>query len=292
MGIAATVENAPAKINLALHVIRRRGDGYHDLDSLVVFAAIGDKLELLDERGAPELLIDGPFATALTSSVKPETNLVLRAAGAVAERAGIPTTGRLRLTKNLPIAAGLGGGSADAAAALRLLGQRHGLNLTAIASLARPLGADVPMCLRSVPLRATGDGDGLTEIAIPSLPIVLAYPATPVSTPAVFGRLSTPDNPPLPPLPKSFQSAADVVDWLAETRNDLEPAARLEAPIIDQALADLANASGALMARMSGSGSTCFAILATRAAADMAAVELQRAHPDWWVRATITGAAS
>lgn len=288
---APAIEHAPAKINLALHVLGRRADGFHDIDSLVVFAGIGDRLEFSATNDGLELALDGPFAAALGASSSQAENLVVRAAAAVGEICDALLSGYLWLTKELPVAAGIGGGSADAAAALRLLGRVRGLSDTQLKQLARPLGADVPMCLKSVPLRATGDGNLLSEVSLPSLPMVLVWPAVAVSTAKVFGRLTATMNAPLPAIPSNLQTITDVVGWLVETRNDLERAARLEAPVIDRAIAELSNARASLLARMSGSGSTCFAIFPNLEAAGAAADEIQKAHPDWWVRATMTGAA-
>jgi 4-diphosphocytidyl-2-C-methyl-D-erythritol kinase len=281
-------EDAPAKINLALHILGRRVDGYHDLDTMVVFADIADRLKVVDSEEGNDLAIDGPFASALTSNPRPADNLVHRAAIAAAARSRSPETTRLHLTKNIPIGAGLGGGSADAAATLRLLARRFGLSPSDTTALARSLGADVPMCLAAVPLRARGIGDDLNVIVMPALPIVLVFPGVSVSTASVFGRLQKPFDPPLPTPPNRFRSTEDVVDWLGLTINGLEAAALREAPAINAALSCLRAGRGSLVARMTGSGSACFAVFSTKAAAESAAVEIQRSQPKWWVRATTT----
>lgn len=283
--IDAFSEPAPAKINLALHILGRRPDGYHDIDSLVVFADVGDRVALAE--GGPRLVIDGPFASALST----EDNLVTRAAEAMAREAGRPADLSLRLTKNLPVGSGIGGGSADAAATLRLLDRAWRLDLPAerLGAIALALGADVPMCLRSRTARATGRGETLTELPdLPALPIVLAFPGVSVSTAAVFAGLGKPSDPPLP-TPPALADAKAVAAWLAQTRNGLEAAASKAAPVIGEALAMLGDTEGCLFARMSGSGSCCFGIYPTPAAARGAAAAIQQAQPHWWVRAATTG---
>lgn len=282
----STFEEAPAKINLALHILGRRNDGYHNLDTLVVFADITDRLKIVGDETAPDLEIDGPFSSELKSNLR--ANLVRRAmiAAAAGSRSQVPT--RLRLTKNIPIGAGLGGGSADAAAALRLLGPRFELSPSDTKALARSLGADVPMCLESSAVRATGTGADFNEILVPPLPIVVVFPGVSVSTASVFGRLQNPIDPPLPSLPGRFRSIEDVVGWLAPTLNGLQTAAQHEAPVINDALGRLRAEGGSLLARMTGSGSACFALFSTMAAAESAAANIQRSLPDWWVRATAT----
>lgn len=281
-------EDAPAKINLALHILGRRADGYHNLDTVVVFADLADRLKIIDSGEGDDLTIDGPFASALTSNPRPADNLVHRAEAAATAKSRSRATTRLHLTKNIPVGAGLGGGSADAAAVLRLLARRFGLSPSDTTALARSLGADVPMCLASVPLRATGIGDRLNEIDMPALPIVLVFPGVSVSTASVFGRLQNPCDPPLPTPPSRFRSAEDVVDWLDLTHNGLENAALREAPAINEALSSLRGEHGSLVARMTGSGSACFSVFTTTAAAESAAMAIQRSQPEWWVRATTT----
>ncbi|MDM7463057.1 MAG: 4-(cytidine 5'-diphospho)-2-C-methyl-D-erythritol kinase [Tepidimonas taiwanensis] len=255
---------ARAKINLALHVTGRRDDGYHLLDSLVVFADFGDLLRLVP--GALSLTIDGPFGAALAAD---DDNLCLRAARLAGGAAAI------RLTKNLPVASGIGGGSADAAAVLRgLAAMGH-----AIPPGVERLGADVPVCVASRPVRMRGIGEVLDPVPpFPPLWVVLVNPGVAVSTPAVFKALESRDNPPLPtPV---WETADSLLGWLARCRNDLEPPARRLVPQIDETLAALRD-SGAALARMSGSGATCFGLYRNAKAARDAAKALAR--PGWWV---------
>lgn len=282
-------EFAPAKINLALHVTGRRADGYHTLDSLVVFAAIGDTVEAVPapEAASPSLSIAGPFAAGLDA--EPD-NLVLRAAEAYAARGGAIAGFDLRLDKQLPVASGIGGGSADAAATLRLLARIAPLPHPATdpcATIAPTLGADVPMCLRSTPLRATGIGEALAPVTgLPRLPMVLVNPRLAVSTPAVFKALARRDNPSLADLPVAFADAAALARWLETTRNDLEAPAIALIPAIAEARAAMAATAGCLLARMSGSGATVFGLFPDDASAARAATALASAHPGWWVAAT------
>lgn len=279
---AAAWALAPAKVNLALHVVARRPDGYHTLDTLAVFPPIGDRLELCS-RGTtgPRLEISGRFAEGLPAD---ESNLVLRAAAAL-DRADA----RFRLVKALPVAAGLGGGSADAAAALRLLLRDAATDAPApdrLAAIAAGLGADVPMCLAGRPCRARGIGEILSPVPpLPPAAILLANPGVPVATPAVFRALAAPSGEALPALPPSWDDAAALAAWLARCRNDLEaPAARI-APAIGPLLAALARLPGALLARLSGSGATGFALFASLADAEAGAAAIGRDHPDWWYAA-------
>lgn len=281
---------APAKINLALHVVGRRSDGYHDLDSLVVFADVGDTIEAFASVGPADttpLQITGPFGGALAAS---PGNLVLRAQAALAAAGVALPHLRLRLDKRLPIASGIGGGSADAAATLRLLASLAGRppSLPELERLGAPLGADVPMCLRSVPLRAEGTGDRLSPwLGVPALPIVLVNPGFAVSTPQVFRRLERRDHPPIGNLPSAFADGQALADWLRrETRNDLEPAAISEAPVIADALAALRATSTCRLARMSGSGATVFGLYDDADNARRAASALAAERPGWWVVAT------
>ena len=260
-------EPAPAKINLALHVTGRRADGYHLLDSLVVFTALGDRVTVAP--GPAALTVTGPFADAVPAG---EDNLCLRALRHVGAAAAVT------LDKHLPPASGIGGGTADAAAVLRALG----------AAPERPetLGADLPACLLSRPLRMKGVGEEITPVALPDLHLVLVNPRVETPTPAVFAALDRRDNAPLPDLPLLADAAA-LVDWLAATRNDLQAPALGLRPVIADCLAALA-AQGAGLARMSGSGATCFGIFADAAAAARAADAIAAVRPGWWVRATAT----
>ena len=270
-------EAAPAKVNLFLHVTGRRADGYHLLDSLVVFPAAGDALSY-SPGGPLALALDGPEAGALAA--EPD-NLVLRAARLLAEGGGITPHGTLRLSKRLPVASGIGGGSADAAAALRLLRRAWGLDLddAALARLALTLGADVPACLFSRAARMEGVGELLG--AAPGLPpfgIVLANPRQALPTPAVF-RARGKGTTPRATLPHSWHDAAAMARDLGACRNDLQDAAIGLCPAVAGVLAALRALPGCLLARMSGSGATCFALLPDAASAATAAAGLPEG---WW----------
>jgi 4-diphosphocytidyl-2-C-methyl-D-erythritol kinase len=267
---------APAKVNLFLHVTGRRDDGYHLLDSLVVFADLADRLEA---RPAPalSLAVTGDFAAGAGAV---GDNLVLRAARLLAP----PNAGAaLSLEKRIPVAAGLGGGSSDAAAALRLLSRLWGVPLPARAAVAR-LGADVPVCLSATPQRMQGIGEVVSPA--PPLPeglgLVLANPRLPLATQAVFGAYAQPFDAPAA-LPARLDDAAVLASWLRTTRNGLEPAAISLCPPVAEVLAACAALPGALLARMSGSGPTCFALFRSVAAAEAAAGLLARAEPGWFV---------
>ncbi|WP_415391786.1 4-(cytidine 5'-diphospho)-2-C-methyl-D-erythritol kinase [Paracoccus sp. SJTW-4] len=259
---------APAKINLALHVTGRRADGYHLLDSLVVFTALGDRVQVTPAVET-SLTVTGPFADAVPPGAD---NLCLRALDAVGARALVV------LDKQLPPASGIGGGTADAAAVLRALGR----------SPARPeaLGADLPACLLSRPLRMRGVGELIQPLALPVLHLVLVNPRVETPTPAVFAALDRRDGSPLPePVPAA--DAPALLRWLAHTRNDLQPPALALRPVIGDCLAALA-AQGAQFARMSGSGATCFGVFPDVSAAQAAARAIRAASPGWWVQATAT----
>ncbi|MCM5552457.1 4-(cytidine 5'-diphospho)-2-C-methyl-D-erythritol kinase [Pleomorphomonas sp. NRK KF1] len=276
------VEEARAKVNLALHVTGRRPDGYHDLDMLVVFADIGDSLTLAASE-AERFLIDGPMAAGLSADAD---NLVLRALNGFREVTGRTEPLAIQLTKRLPVASGIGGGSADAAAALRGLCRLHGLPADdpALAALVLSLGADVPMCIASTPAHVGGVGDRITPTTGQlSFGLLLVNPRVGLSTPAAFRALERRDNPPLPPLP-AFDTVERLAGFLAgETRNDLEPPARTIAPVIGDVLAALADLPGIRLARMSGSGATCFGLFDDKTSAERAALKLAREHPDWWI---------
>ncbi|HZY69157.1 MAG TPA: 4-(cytidine 5'-diphospho)-2-C-methyl-D-erythritol kinase, partial [Devosia sp.] len=253
------VEAAPAKINLALHVTGRRADGYHLLEMLVAFAEVGDELEAF-AAGEDRLTITGPFAPGLGNG---GTNLVLRALAAFRERwpAALPPGIALRLAKNLPVAAGLGGGSADAAAALRLFATMADgdIAFADLLEIARGLGADVPMCLYSRPAEVRGIGEIVLPLpAFPACHVVLVNPLLPVVTADVFRRLTSRENPPLPNLADPIARPAQLALWLAETRNDLEATAIGLVPAIGTLIAQLGGANGCILARMSGSGATVF----------------------------------
>ncbi len=281
------VEEARAKVNLALHVIGQRPDGYHELDMLVCFADVGDTLTLApsDRDG---FSIDGSMAGDLAAEAD---NLVLRALRGFREMSGHSEPLAIRLTKRLPIASGIGGGSADAAATLRALCRHYGYPIDdlAVVALALSLGADVPMCLDGRPAHVTGVGERIAPTTRQmSYGMLLVNPRVGVSTPAVFRALDRRDNPPLPALP-AFGTAADLSAFLAaETRNDLEKPAMTIAPAIAKTLSALAGLPQIRLARMSGSGATCFGLFDTQAAAVTAAARLSDDHPDWWIEPAIS----
>ncbi len=292
---ADSSELAPAKINLALHVGARRADGYHDLESLVVFADLADVVTAWEvPKGAPITVeASGPFAELLQETTSPESNLVRKAAVALAaiasKRAPYPV--QFTLTKRIPIAAGLGGGSADAAATLRLLQRIWDLEVAPekLAKVALSLGADVPMCLMSEPLVARGIGDKVTPAkGVPALPLVLAHPGVVVSTAAVFEGLGNETRTPMPALPPKFASMLELIFWLRQTRNDLTDPARVVSRKANAAAKALAADPDCLFARMSGSGATAFGVFVTAAAAKRAASRLRKAKPDWWVTTAMT----
>ena len=281
---AAIRVGAPAKLNLYLHVTGRRADGYHELDSLVTFTALADTLEIAPADSL-DLTVKGPFADALDAG----DNLAARAAAALAEKLGRPAGLRMTLDKRIPVAAGLGGGSADAAAVLRglarlwRLGAEHAGDLQEVAL---SLGADVPVCLDSRAARMAGIGEALsTPPCLPSCAALLVNPGVPVPTGAVFaarrGPFSAAD-----PIEEAPQDAPALAAMLRARRNDLEQPAVAQAPEIGRVLARLADAPRCLLARMSGSGGTCFGLFADEAAATDAASAIARDHPSWWVELT------
>ncbi|MCV2867165.1 4-(cytidine 5'-diphospho)-2-C-methyl-D-erythritol kinase [Defluviimonas sp. WL0002] len=268
-----TEEFAPAKVNLALHVTGRRPDGYHLLDSLVIFAGVGDTVRVAQGRGLT-LAIDGPMGAGLDPS---DDNLVMRAARFVGAAESAIT-----LTKRLPVASGIGGGSADAAATLRAICRMTGRSVPDATTTA-VLGADVPVCLIGRPARMRGTGEILDPVPdLPPFHMVLANPGVSVSTPEVFRALDQRDNAPLPAL-SGLASVGDLSGYLSVCRNDLEKAARELVPAIGDVIDALAARPGCLLARMSGSGATCFGIFPDRASADAAAAQLSAARPGWWV---------
>ncbi len=275
---------APAKINLDLFVTGRRADGYHELDSLVVFGVVADELALApaDEL---TLTVEGPFADRVPHG---ESNLVLRAARLLAEWAARPAGARIRLTKRVPPAAGLGGGSSDAAQTLSGLAELWGLemDLPTLLELAGELGADVPVCLWGRTARMRGIGERLDPVrGLPPLPLVLAGPGCELPTARVFeafARSETPRPAARPPLPA--EATLPVFGWwLGEGRNDLEATARRLCPGVEAVLRALRAAAGCLVARLSGSGPTCYGLFESPAAARAAARRLAGERPDWWV---------
>jgi 4-diphosphocytidyl-2-C-methyl-D-erythritol kinase len=292
----ARAEKAPAKINLTLRVLGRRADGYHELESLVAFAGVGDALTFAP-GGALTLAVSGPTAQAAGDNAD---NLVLKAARALAGRIAGLTLGSFALSKRLPVAAGLGGGSADAAAALRLLARANGVALDdpRLMQAAQATGSDVPVCLDPKPRLMRGVGDVLS--APPDLPrlfAVLVNPGVAVSTRDVFAGLNLASGPasggassPAPLVLEGWGGEPTAfVAALAKERNDLEaPAIELE-PAIANVLAVLQALPDCRLARMSGSGATCFGLFPTNAAAAAAARTLRVGYPQWWVRATVLG---
>ena len=288
---------APAKVNLFLHVGPVSDDGYHPVCSLMVFADVGDIVRLRD-ASAMGFALEGPFAGVLAGDAD---NLVTRARDRlVAGLSKAPAPFELVLDKRLPIAAGLGGGSADAAAALALIADRiaaddgRGVDPGRVADIARGLGADVTACLESRSVIGRGRGDEVSPAPrMPVLDAVLVNPLAPSPTGAVyraFDALPAGPGADEPDLPDGLASPHDVVAWLESTRNDLEQPALTVQPRIAEVLATLRAAPEATFARMSGSGATCFALAADRAAAAGLAARLTGEHPDWWVAACRFGA--
>ncbi|KEO52957.1 4-(cytidine 5'-diphospho)-2-C-methyl-D-erythritol kinase [Thioclava pacifica] len=304
----ATSVFAPAKINLTLHVTGQRADGYHLLDSLVVFAPVGDRL-VIQPGNALSLTVEGPEAAGVPADM---SNLVLKAAAFLAERAEETRGASFLLDKCLPPASGIGGGSSDAAAAIRGLmdfwelspeadlapalvacahdpAQQQALLAEMLPRLAglsgglATLGADVPMCMVPQPLRVGGIGEELTLAQLPSLPALLVNPRVEVPTPAVFKALARKDNPAMPATLPTFSAASDCIDWLATQRNDLQAPAIATAPVIADVITALDALPGCRLARMSGSGATCFALFETQDAAQAAEARLAAEHPGWWI---------
>lgn len=283
---------APAKINLALHVIGRRDDGYHLIDSLVTFAPVRDRL-IVQGGNTLSLTVEGPEARGVPADMN---NLALRAAEIFADGAGAS----LLLEKHLPSAAGIGGGSADAAAAIRgMLALRQDWveanrnagdgALQPIAQRLLALGADVPMCLLSKPCRARGVGEKLEFVQLPPLPAILVNPRVAVPTGAVFSALKNRENPPMPDRLPDFSSPGALIDWLAGQRNDLERPAIESTPEIDEVLNALTGTRGCRLARMSGSGATCFGLYDDKDAMMAAGSEIRGSRPDWWLAGGILG---
>jgi 4-diphosphocytidyl-2-C-methyl-D-erythritol kinase len=281
---------APAKVNLTLRIVGRRADGYHDIESLVAFAPFGDRLSL--RIGAKlDIAVSGPTAGQAGAVAD---NLVLRAARALAESIDGIKLGRFGLTKRLPAGAGLGGGSSDAAAALRLIAQANDLPLddSRIGKAARATGADVPVCVDPRPRVMRGIGDILSApLVLPKLGIVLVHPGVAVPTKDVFKALGL-----APGVRHAAPLAAAVPDereallaWLVTERNDLEAAAIGIAPVIAEVLGAIATSPGCRLARMSGSGSACFGLFNSARAAMAAARSLSAARPAWWARAGSIG---
>ncbi|MBI3704247.1 MAG: 4-(cytidine 5'-diphospho)-2-C-methyl-D-erythritol kinase [Rhizobiales bacterium] len=277
-------EQAPAKINLTLRVLGRRTDGYHELESLVAFADVADNLTLEPDE-TPTLDVSGPFAAA---SGKTGDNLVLKAFDALQQRVEGLKAGRFTLLKSLPVAAGIGGGSADAAAALRLLARLNDIAFddARLAAAALATGADVPVCLESRARFMRGIGERLSPpLTLPPLPAVLVNPGVPLSTHDVFAKFTL--------APAVAQARDDVpadsdglIDYLARQGNDLTPAAIACVPTIANVLDTLRALPGVKLARMSGSGPSCFALFGSHGEAVAAAQRLKTAQRDWWIAPT------
>ena len=272
---------APAKLNLFLHVVGRRADGYHLLDSLIAFGSAHDTVRVA-RADALTLTIDGPFGAALDGSS--DDNLVLKAARGLAEASGRPAHAAISLTKRLPVASGIGGGSADAAATLSALMRLWRLELepAELARIALSLGADVPICLKGEAARVSGIGEVIAPIGrLPEAGLLLVNPMVPVATAAVFKSRQAAFSAPAPAL-GTVPTIEALGTALGATRNDLEPAAKQLAPVIGDVLDSLAQAEGCRFARMSGSGATCFGLFDDETSAQRAALSLARARPGWW----------
>lgn len=289
----ALVEEGRAKVNLTLRVVGRRVDGFHDLESVVAFADCADRITLQPDE-ALGLTMSGPLADACGDT---SDNLVLKAARLLGERVADLRVGHFTLEKVLPVAAGIGGGSADAAAALRLLARLNELALDdrRIMEVALKTGADVPVCVASRAADMTGVGEGLLPLDLPTMPCVLVNPRVPVATRDVFNALGLRNGELLigatdvmmqgPSWPDAGCATDEWIAALARSSNDLEaPAARIE-PVISDVLTALRATGNVRLVRMSGSGATCFAIFAQDADAHAAGEQLRAAHPGWWVHA-------
>jgi 4-diphosphocytidyl-2-C-methyl-D-erythritol kinase len=278
-------EIAHAKLNLTLEVLGRRPDGFHELRSLVAFTELGDELQLVP-GGELSLAIEGPFAACLSGS---SSNLI--SAAAEAAKRAVPTLklGAFKLVKNLPVAAGLGGGSADAAAALRLLARANpgALDSILLAKIGAQLGSDVTVCLASKPALMTGRGEKVTAVdGLPNCGVVLANPGLPLAARDVYAALQAPVLPeaPAPASPPALTNDFDrLIAYAAPRGNDLEAPAMRLAPSIGDVLAALNALPGARIVRLCGSGPTCFALFATEDEAKGAAAVLKASHPAWWI---------
>jgi 4-diphosphocytidyl-2-C-methyl-D-erythritol kinase len=288
------IESGRAKVNLTLRVVGRRVDGYHDLESMVAFADCADRLSLIPGSELT-LATTGPLAEACGETAD---NLVFKAAQLLGERVADLRLGDFTLEKVLPVAAGIGGGSADAAAALRLLAHTNGLanDDSRLIEVAKLTGADVPVCLASRACVMTGVGETLLPLALPKLPCVLVNPRIPVATKDVFKALGLRNGELLVGVtdvieatawPEEGASIGEWIETLTSGSNDLEaPATRIQ-PVIGEVLAALRAAAGARLTRMSGSGATCFAIFETDTDAQAASQKIQLDHPQWWVHAGV-----
>ena len=273
---------APAKINLALHVTGQRGDGYHLLDTLVTFANVGDHLNFAPAQNL-SLSITGPEARHLPND---QDNIILKAANILRNYAADDTLGaKITLQKNLPVAAGVGGGSTDASATLLGLMDFWKIEVGqhSLQEMALELGADVPMCLHGESALVRGIGEEIEPIALPKLAMVLVNPRVALSTPRIFKALVNKNNPPLDP----YKEGQNTIEYLAHQRNDLTPPALELAPDIAECLSTLQQ-NNSQLARMSGSGATCFGLFETIDHAQQAATNISTQHPNWWVVPTQT----
>jgi 4-diphosphocytidyl-2-C-methyl-D-erythritol kinase len=282
----ALIETARAKVNLTLRVLGRRSDGYHELESLVAFADVGDGIEFLPGT-PPAVTVSGPFAGAIAG-----TNIAaLALQNAAAAAAGIEL-GAVAIEKRLPVAAGLGGGSADAAAVLRAVRRANPTRADAVDwhAVAASLGADVPVCLHGAAQFMWGTGHGTVVVPpLPPLPAILVNPGVPLSTADVFRALAAPPAPvaaAVPVPPGRFRDVEAVIAYVREHANDLEPAAVAFCPVIGRVLAALRDLPTVRVARMSGSGPTCFALFDNTADAADAARRISGREPRWWVEVT------
>ena len=277
---------APAKVNLFLHVGGKRADNYHDLESLVAFTAFGDEISLEPDQGI-SLSLSGPFGARLSGT---EENLALKAAKLFAEKAGAEKGVRIGLRKNMPVASGLGGGSADAAAVLRGLTRLWQLNpdRAVLMEIAASLGADVPMCVDSGSSWIEGRGECVRPLpTLPNCSVLLVNPGVQVSTARVFAALGSRRGLGLLPPQAPFLDVYAFVHFLRDTINDLETPARTIAPVIAEVLCEMNDLRDILLARMSGSGATCFALFADQETARDAAFVLRARHPTWWITETV-----
>ncbi len=286
------VECAPAKINLTLHIVGRRADGWHELESLVVFTRSGDTLAL-EPGPALGLVVTGPTAGAAGIT---DDNLVLRAARALAARVPDLRLGAFTLSKRLPVAAGIGGGSSDAGAALRLLARANAISIDdpRVVEAASVTGADIPVCLAATARMMRGVGDRLgPPLALPPLPALVVNPGVPLETKSVFARMGL--EPGWTNMASAHaeisggEPAETIIAALKRGRNDMEDAACVLAPIVSDVLAVLGAARGCRLARMSGSGATCFGLFTNCRAASRARQAIAKVHPGWWAKAVMLG---
>lgn len=294
MSVTPILESAPAKINLYLHVTGRRSDGFHKLDSLVVFATIADTVYVRRGTGGIDpvtLDVIGPFAAKIPSGAD---NLILKAANLMIKQARKKRTAsispiHISLIKRIPAASGIGGGSADAAAAMRALNRLWGWHfpIDELAEMAVSLGSDIPMCLYSQALNASGRGEVISSVTeLPKLDAVLINPHVGLETPDVFAALKNKSNPAAKRLPKTVGNKTNFIKYLANCRNDLETPATVLVPEITEILIALNNQTNCHLARMSGSGATCFGLFDDTESANQAVKIIRDAHPNWWVQAT------